>query len=195
MTVNAVTVDFGGGSSPSHFDLWGGSTTPHLPQTLAPGANLVLTQTVGFNFDPSDLFGEACHIDSGVVGVVHVTMNGTQTDYNDSHQILNSDGADLASCPGDVSEQTAFTTVVPGTQPPAAPVNNIPPAVTAAGTASAPATPVVGRIVSGFAGGWNASPPPAIALQWMLCDSGGDELQPDHRRHQSDVHTGADGCR
>ena len=178
VTVNAVTIDFGGGSSPSRFDLWGGSTTPHLPQTLAPGTNLVLTMTAGFNFDPSDLFGEACHINSGVVGVVHVTMNGVQTDYNDSHQILNSDGADLASCPGDVSEQSPFTTVVPGTQPAAAPVNDIPPTVTTAGTASAPTTPVVGRIVSGFAGAWNASPPPALALQWMLCDSGGANCNP-----------------
>src|SRR6185437_535954 len=29
------------------------------------------------------------------------------------------------------------------------------------------------RILSGFAGGWNASPPPTLALQWLRCDSAG----------------------
>jgi hypothetical protein len=174
VTVDTVTVDFGGGSSPSHFDLWGGSTTPHLPQTLAPGAHLVLTMTAGFNFDTSDLFGEACNVNSGVMGVVHASFNGLLSDYTDSHQILNSDGTDLAGCPGDGSEQEPFTDVVPGTQPAAIAANDVPPSVTAAGTASSPNTPVVGRVVSGFAGGWNASPAPTIAFQWMRCDTGGN---------------------
>ncbi len=174
VTVDSVTVDFGGGSSPSHFDLWGGSTTPHLPQTLAPGARLVLTMTSSFNFDTSDLFGEACHINSGVAGVVHVTLNGSLTDYQDSHQILNSDGADLASCPGDVSEEVPFTALAPGAQPAALPVNDITPSVTGAGPASAPRSAVTGRVLSGFAGGWNASPPPALSLQWTRCDTSGD---------------------
>ncbi len=174
VTVNSVTADFGGGSSPAHFDLWGATTTPHLPQVLAPGARLVLTATSTFNFDTSDLFGEACHINAGVVPAVHVTVNGALTDYDDSHQILNSDGADLASCPGDVSEQHVFTAVVPGVQPVAAPVNDILPSITTAGTAAAPGTPVTDRVVSGFAGAWNASPPPALALQWTRCDAGGN---------------------
>jgi hypothetical protein len=174
VTVNAVTADFGGGSSPSHFDIWGANVTPHLPQTLAPGGHLVLTMTSSFNFDTSDLFGEACHINSGVVPVVHVTVNGTLTDYLDSHQVLTSDGADLASCPGDISEQTPFTVVQPGAQPPATAVNEIAPAVVAAGPASAPGTATVGRVLSGFAGGWNASPPPALSLQWTRCDTSGN---------------------
>ncbi len=131
--MNAVTVDFGGGSFPSHFDLWGGSTTPHLPQAVAPGAHLVLTMTSSFNFDTSDLFGEACHVNTQVAGVVHVTVNGVQTDYQDSHQILNSDGADLGSCPLDGSEQTQFSAVGPGAQPPALPVDDVVPSVTVAG--------------------------------------------------------------
>jgi hypothetical protein len=165
VTVNTVSVDFGGGSSPSSFALWARPTAPSLPQSLSPGEHLVLTMTSGFNFDTSDLFGEACHINSGVVPLVHVTVNGVVTDYMDDHQILNSDGADLASCPGDISEQVPFTAVIPGAQPPAAPVNDVAPALT--GVASQ------AHILSGFAGGWNASPPPSIALQWSRCNSSG----------------------
>ncbi|MDB6092014.1 MAG: hypothetical protein JWN85_4798 [Gammaproteobacteria bacterium] len=165
LTVNGISVDFGGGSSPANFALWGGGTSPTLPQTLPPNWHLVLTMRSGFNFDTSDLFGEACHINSGVVPVVHVTVNAGVTDYLDDHQILNSDGADLASCPGDVSEQVPFKTVSAGAQPAAAPVNDVAPSFT--GTA------MQYRILSGFAGGWNASPPPKLVLQWMRCDSAG----------------------
>ncbi len=165
ITVDAATVDFGGGSNPSHFDIWGGGAANRLPQQLQPGSHLVLAMDASFNFDTSDLFGEACHVNSGVVPVVHLTLNGALTDYLDDHQILNSDGADLASCPGDVSEQVPFVTVAAGPQSPATAVNDVAPSIT--GTA------VVGRILSGFAGGWNASPPPSLAVQWMRCDSAG----------------------
>ena len=165
VTISDVSVDFGGGSNPSAFDIWGGGTSGRLPQSLAPGWHLVLTMTSGFNFDTSDLFGEACHINSGVIPVVNVTMNGAVSSYDDDHQILNSDGADLASCPGDISEQKAFAKVNPGSQPSAAPVNDVAPSVT--GTA------IESRILSGFAGGWNASPPPTLTLQWTSCDSSG----------------------
>ena len=163
VTVNTVSVDFGGGSTPANFALWGGGGPGQLPQSLPPGWHLVLAQTVGFNFDTSDLFGEACHINSGVVPVVHITMNGSDTDYLDDHQILNSDGADLASCPGDVSEQKAFQSVSPGTQRAAAPMNDVAPALTG------PA--IQNHVLSGLAGGWNASPPPALVSQWLRCDS------------------------
>jgi hypothetical protein len=165
VTVNTVSVDFGGGSSPASFALWGGGGSGHLPLTLPPNWHLVLAQTVGFNFDTSDLFGEACHSNSGVVPVVHITIDASDTDYLDDHQILNSDGADLASCPGDESEQKSFQTVFPGTQPPAAPVNDVPPAL--AGPS------IQNHVLSGLAGGWNASPPPALASQWVRCDSAG----------------------
>ncbi len=129
--------------------------------------------TSSFNFDTSDLFGEACHINSGVAGVVHVTLNGSIADYQDSHQILNSDGADLASCPGDVTEEVPFTALAPGTQPAALPLDDVTPSVTGAGPASSPTSVVTGRVLSGFAGGWNASPPPALSLQWTRCDTSG----------------------
>jgi hypothetical protein len=162
VTVNAVTVDFGGGSSPSHFDIWGGGTAGRLPLQLPSGNHLVLTMDSKFNFDTSDSFGEACHINTGVVGVVHVTVNGLTTDYQDDHQILNTDGVDTASCPGDIFEQIPFTTVSPGAQPPAVPVNDIAPSVTGVAIQS--------RILSGIAGAWNASPPPSLALQWLQCN-------------------------
>ncbi len=165
VVVDSVSVEFGGGSSPSSISLWGSGQADALPHTLLPGENLVLTMTAGFNFDASDLLGEACHPDTGVVPVVHVTLNGALTDYRDSHQILNTGGADLASCPRDVSEQTPFTTVLPGDQPAAAPVNIVPPAL--AGTA------MQGRVLSGIAGGWSASPPPALAFEWLRCDADG----------------------
>ena len=165
VTVNAVRVDFGGGSTPSSFNLWGGGTSTTLPQSLAPGGHLVLTMTSGFNFDTSDLFGEACHLNTDVVPVVHVTVNGTQTDYQDDFQILNSDGADLASCPGDVSEQVPFTTIAPGAQPSQAPVETLAPALWG--------VPKQGHVMSGFPGAWDASPPPTLSLQWLRCDSTG----------------------
>ena len=165
VVVDSLSVDFGGGSTPSTISIWGSDNGGALPVTLAPGENAVLTMTSRFNFDSSDLLGEACHPDTGVVPVVHVSLNGSLTDYLDSHQILNSGGADLASCPGDVSEQTPFTTVVPGDQPPAAPTNTVAPALV--GTA------VEGRVLSGIAGGWSASPPPTLAFGWLRCDGDG----------------------
>lgn len=170
VTISDVSVDLGGGSTPSTFDLWGGGTSGKLPQSLAPGWHLVLTMTSRFNFDTSDLFGEGCHINSGVIPIVNITMSGAVSSYNDDHQILNSDGTDLAACPGDVSEQKVFTSVNPGSQPAAGPVNDVPPSVTGVAIQS--------RILSGFAGGWNASPPPKLSLQWTSCDSSGANCVP-----------------
>ena len=170
VTLDAVTADFGGGSTPSHFDLWGGGTAATLPQTVAPGGHVVMTMTSSFNLDTSDLFGEACHVNSGVVPDVHVTVDGVLTDYRDDHQILNSDGADLASCPDDVSETVPFTAVTAGDQAPAAPVDDVAPALTG------PA--IVGRVFSGLPGGWNAAPPPTLTSQWTRCDSAGADCTP-----------------
>jgi carbohydrate binding protein with CBM6 domain len=143
VTVGRVTVDFGGGSSPASFAIWNSGTGTTLPLSLAAGWHLVLTMTSGFNFDTSDLFGEACHSNSGVIPIVNITLNGAVSSYMDDHQVLNSDGADLASCPGDVSEQKPFSTVIQGAQPAAAPVNDLAPSVTGVAIQS--------RVLSGFA--------------------------------------------
>ncbi|MCU1458214.1 MAG: hypothetical protein JWL73_2306 [Actinomycetia bacterium] len=170
VVVNALTVDLPTQSGPVTFSLWGGGGANRLPQTLAPGAHLVLTATGFFNFDSSDGYGEACHFNTGGTPVVHLTVNGALTDYQDTHQILNADGNDKASCPGDVSEEVPFTSVTPGVQPAAAPVNDVRPALTG--------TPVVGRIMSGIPGAWNASPPPALVGVWLQCDSSGNTCNP-----------------
>ena len=164
-TIDGASVSFGGGSSPNFFELWYGLGTVDLPIVLPAGEHLVLTTTGSFDFDTSDLFGEACHADSGVVPVIHVTVNATVTDYQDDHQVLNSDGADLASCPGDVAESTPFTLLVPGAQPPAAPHDDVAPSAIGVATE--------GRILTGLDGGWNASPPPAITVEWDRCDGAG----------------------
>jgi hypothetical protein len=160
-TLDEVSVDFGGGSTPSHFQLWDSA----LPIRVPPGHRVILTMDNAFNFDTSDLFGEACHRNSGVVPAVHVTVNGSTTTYLDDWQVLNSDGADQASCPGDISERHAFTRLWPGSQPALAPVNDVPPALTG------PA--VEHRVESALFGAWHASPPPVEALNWLRCDSFG----------------------
>ena len=73
--------------------------------------------------------------------VVHVTVNGVATAYQDDEQILNTAGADLASCPGNTWEQNAFTQINPGVQPSAVAVNMIPPVMP-------PATPAASRVGS-----------------------------------------------
>ena len=183
VTVNAVSADFGGGSSPSHFDLWGAGGFGELPQTLPSGDHLVMAMTSSFNFDTSDLFGEACHVDSGVVPVVHITMNGVLTDYQDDHQILNSDGADLASCPGDVSEAKTFVAMSPNAQAAAAPVNDVAPSLTGAA--------IQGRVLSGLPGRLECEPAAdpgvavdALRLYWSQLRR---HRRRDHRNVPSDV--------
>ena len=61
VNVDALTVDFAAPSQPSHFDLWGGGQPGKLPLVLQPGQILVVSATGSFNFDTSDLLGEACY--------------------------------------------------------------------------------------------------------------------------------------
>jgi len=92
-----VTVDIGS----HHFGLWG-------PQSIAAGQSLVLAQTAFENFDGSDTSPAGCYgcdpqlcLTSVVttIPVVHVTIGGVTTNYQDSRQILNTQGADKAGCP------------------------------------------------------------------------------------------------
>ncbi len=92
-----VTVDMGS----SHFSLWGS-------RTIAANGTLVLAQTGYENFDGSDTNPAGCYgcdpklcttqVQS-TVPVVHVTTNGTTTNYYDSGQISNTHGVDMAGCP------------------------------------------------------------------------------------------------
>ena len=96
-----VTVDMGS----SHFGLWGSRTIPFE-------GTLVLAQTGFENFDGSDTNPAGCYgcnpnlcttqVQS-TVPVVHVTMNGTTTNYYDTGQISNTHGVDMAGCPDTLS--------------------------------------------------------------------------------------------
>ncbi|MEA2551071.1 MAG: trimeric autotransporter adhesin, partial [Actinomycetota bacterium] len=99
VTMNSVVVTVDIGSS--HFSLWG-------THTLMPGQSLVLTQTAFENFDGSDKNKAGCYsCDPNLcttaryttVPVVHVTVDGKTTVYNDTAQVLNTRGADSAGCP------------------------------------------------------------------------------------------------
>jgi PKD repeat protein len=93
----SVTVDIG----THHYALWG---TPSIPV----GNHLVLAQTAFENFDGSDLNAAGCYgcdpaqctpLYNSTIPVVHVTVNGTTTNFTDSGQILNTHGVDAAGCP------------------------------------------------------------------------------------------------
>jgi PKD repeat protein len=92
-----VTVDIGS----NHYALW--ST-----QSIPVGYSLILVQTAFENFDGSDTNPAGCYgcdpslcITAVVttVPVIHVTLNGATTNYQDTRQILNTQGADKAGCP------------------------------------------------------------------------------------------------
>ena len=92
-----VTVDIGS----NHYARWG-------TQSIPVGQSLILTQTAFENFDGSDTNTAGCYgcdptlCTTAVlttIPVVHVTVNGVTTNYSDSRQILNTQGADKAGCP------------------------------------------------------------------------------------------------
>ncbi len=93
-----VTVDIGPNY---HFALWN-------TQTIPASQSLILTQMGYETFDGSDTSPAGCYgCDPNLcltavvstVPVVHVTIAGTTTNYQDSRQILNTQGADKAGCP------------------------------------------------------------------------------------------------
>ena len=92
-----VTVDIGS----NHYALW-------ATQSIPAGQSLILAQTAFENFDGSDTSPAGCFgcdpnlcITAVVktIPVIHVTVNGVTTNYQDSRQILNTQGADKAGCP------------------------------------------------------------------------------------------------
>ncbi len=84
--LTAATVDgFGDGTS---FNLWGGLIGAGL--SISPGMSLILTQTAEFNFDTSDYQGS----NPAAIPVVHLTIDGTSYDLQDTAQVLNTEGTD-----------------------------------------------------------------------------------------------------
>jgi hypothetical protein len=93
----SITVDIGS----YHFALWD-------TVSLASGQTLIVAQTAFQNFDTSDTSPAGCYgCDPSLcttdvvstVPVVHVTVDGTTTDYPDTNQVLNTKGVDGAGCP------------------------------------------------------------------------------------------------
>ena len=155
LTISSVSVDVGG----THFAIWPAN------QTVPANGNLVMTMTSGFNFDGSDVGSEVCSTNDQVVPTVHVTAGGVTYNYSDTHQILNAQGTDQASCPNDVSEQHAFTPVgQTGSAPLSAPVNTLAPTVVGLAQRS--------ELLSTLPGAWDANPPPSLSEQWQRCTSG-----------------------
>jgi Big-like domain-containing protein len=114
ITVNAIVV---------HVDTC--LFTGWAPATLAPGANLIVTQLLSgavdgcsgpspAHFDTSDIgpggrdYSGVCTPD-GILPVVDVTINGQTTSYTDSGQVLNTGGVDAGTCFGNESIQ--WTTI------------------------------------------------------------------------------------
>ncbi|MGE5227334.1 MAG: PKD domain-containing protein, partial [Planctomycetaceae bacterium] len=93
----SITVDIG----THHYALWGSHSVP-------AGASVIFAQTSVENFDGSDTNPAGCYgcspsectsMVSQTIPVVHVTVNGVTTSYEDPGQVLNTNGVDAAGCP------------------------------------------------------------------------------------------------
>ena len=93
LTINDVSATVGANT----FDLWGSNV-------LGAGDSLILTQTAYYNFDTSDFSNTGCGTSDGVIPTVTVTENGTPTIFNDTGEVLNTNGYDFA-CVGNESFQ------------------------------------------------------------------------------------------
>jgi hypothetical protein len=112
--IDSVTVKV----STCSYDMWPGAT-------LAPGDQLVVTQTVsGANsgcvadgtMDTSDVgpggssYAGNCTPD-GIVPEVDVSVNGVVSTFSDTGQVLNTGGVDSAVCPSGSNESTQWTPI------------------------------------------------------------------------------------
>ena len=116
VTVNAIAVHI----STCTYTGW-------LPATLAPGAELIVTQLTSgaedgcsgpspAHFDTSDVgpggSDYSGHCDpNGIVPMVDVTINNQTTSYPDTYQVLNTGGIDAATCPVLSNESIQWTTI------------------------------------------------------------------------------------
>jgi len=86
-TINNLVVDgFGDGAS---YSLWGSFLGSGF--SLNPGKSAIFTQTASYNFDTSDDQGGG---PSTAIPVVHLTINGSTMDLQDTAQVLNTEGTD-----------------------------------------------------------------------------------------------------
>jgi YD repeat-containing protein len=104
-TIDNVSVDIAG----IHYDLWGSGLT-------VPGnGSLILAQSDGQlqNFDTSDAAGITC-TPSYVTPAITLTIGGIYAQFNDTSQILNTGGIDLATCPANTNESHQWLQVYGG---------------------------------------------------------------------------------
>ena len=105
MTIDRATVDVG----PKHYDLWGSNLK------VPANGSLILTQTSAPpspNFDTSEPNGppnggtgqSAPSAGTNDVPVIHLTINGTTSDYRDDAKILNTGGTDKGDLAGAPNE-------------------------------------------------------------------------------------------
>ena len=87
-----VVSGFGDGSS---YQIWGGFLGTGF--SLAPGMSAIFTQTVSYNFDTSDNQGGG---PATAVPVVTLTVDGVTTSFNDTAQVLNTEGTDHLAAAG-----------------------------------------------------------------------------------------------
>ena len=170
VTVNAVTVDFGGNSQPPHFDLWvavGRKAAPHVAARSGPRHDL-------------DRILQLRHVGSQRRSLSRQQRRrpGCARDAERRH-----DG--LPRRPPNTQQRRCRPRVVPGrrlraatvhrasqpnAQPPANPVNDLAPSITGVATPESSAERVRRSL--------EREPPPTIALQWERCDTGGANCQP-----------------
>ncbi|MHB8438371.1 MAG: hypothetical protein ACYDD4_04325, partial [Acidimicrobiales bacterium] len=117
-TINSVVVSF---TASCVYDIW-----PHTV-SLPAHEEMVIAENAGGGpggcttgtgqMDSSDIgpgggnWAGNCN-ESGIIPTVDVTEGGTSTVYNDSGQVLNTGGVDLASCPvGGTNESTPWTPI------------------------------------------------------------------------------------
>jgi hypothetical protein len=99
-TIDSVAVKFGASCT---IDLWPGTTTLH------PGQQLIVAQTTsnpvgGCNpasgsIDGSDI-GTTCSGNNGIIPEVDVSIDGTASSFEDTGQVLNTQGNDSGGCTG-----------------------------------------------------------------------------------------------
>jgi hypothetical protein len=100
------------------FNMW-------APANIPSGGQLIVTQTANGTgngcatdgtMDTSDVgpgggpYAGNCNPD-GIIPVVDVSIDGTVTAFNDTGQIINTGGFDLASCPSGTNESTQWTPI------------------------------------------------------------------------------------
>lgn len=106
-TVDSVVVTIGS----TTFNLWGSSLS------VPANGSLILTQTTQYNFDTSDVSPGACTAPNGLIPQVTLTVTGVPTTFQDTQQVLNTGGLDLAACPSGTNESQPWSLLGGGLTP------------------------------------------------------------------------------